>query len=81
VSGPWFAPKRYGLGSGLPLTWQGWALYGAMAAGCALVAALSDAHSRARTIGLLVCLLAPMPLIALKTRGGWRWRWRWGDAD
>ena len=22
----WFAPKRYGYGAGLPITWQGWAL-------------------------------------------------------
>ena len=22
----WFAPKRYGYGSGLPIAWQGWAL-------------------------------------------------------
>lgn len=79
MAGPWFAPKRYGLGSGLPLVWQGWALYGAMTAGCTLVALLFDAHSSARTIGLLACLLGPMPLIARKTRGGWRWRW--GDAD
>ena len=22
----WFAPKRYGYGSGLPISWQGWAV-------------------------------------------------------
>jgi hypothetical protein len=22
----WFAPKRYGYGAGLPITWQGWAV-------------------------------------------------------
>ena len=22
----WFAPKRYGYGAGLPISWQGWAL-------------------------------------------------------
>ena len=22
----WFAPKRYGYGSGLPISWQGWAI-------------------------------------------------------
>ena len=22
----WFAPKRYGLGAGLPIAWQGWAV-------------------------------------------------------
>ena len=22
----WFAPKKYGYGAGLPISWQGWAL-------------------------------------------------------
>ena len=22
----WFAPKRYGYGAGLPISWQGWAV-------------------------------------------------------
>ena len=22
----WFAPKRYGFGSGMPISWQGWAV-------------------------------------------------------
>ena len=22
----WFAPKRYGYGAGLPISWQGWAI-------------------------------------------------------
>ena len=22
---PWFAPKRFGYGAGLPIAWQGWA--------------------------------------------------------
>ena len=22
----WFAPKRYGYGSGMPIAWQGWVL-------------------------------------------------------
>ncbi len=25
-SKPWFAAKRYGYGSGLPIAWQGWAV-------------------------------------------------------
>jgi hypothetical protein len=24
--GDWFAPKKLGVGAGLPITWQGWAL-------------------------------------------------------
>lgn len=26
--GAWFAPKRYGYGTGLPIAWQGWTLLG-----------------------------------------------------
>src|SRR5579884_3283512 len=26
VSPEWFAPRRYGYGAGLPISWQGWAL-------------------------------------------------------
>ena len=26
----WFAPKRYGYGSGLPIAWQGWAVMAAL---------------------------------------------------
>ena len=32
----WFAPKRYGYGAGLPLTWQGWVL-------CLVYCAVRDA--------------------------------------
>ena len=33
--GDWFAPKRYGYGTGLPIAWQGWALLAAYGAGIA----------------------------------------------
>ena len=75
----WFAPKRYGYGSGPPICWQGWAvtiLFVAIVIGTsfmlkdkplALVAILVP-------ITFLFCLIA-----ARTTRGGWRWRW--GDKD
>ena len=39
----WFAPKRYGLGTGLPIRWQGWALligFGAAVLAAAIVVAV-----------------------------------------
>lgn len=76
---PWFAPKRYGFGAGLPIAWQGWlflALHIILIAG--LVRLFQD-----RTMLLLATVLPavflPMPLYAAKTLGGWRWRW--GDPD
>jgi hypothetical protein len=71
----WFAPKRYGYGSGLPISWQGWAVtltYGA------LVVALSVALE-GRPLQL-VSVVIPLTVVlmvicARTTRGGWRWRW------
>lgn len=71
----WFAPRRYGIGTGLPIAWQGWAVLAAYAAiiGLALLLfrnkiliALSIVGPA--TVGLLV-------IIVRTTRGGWRWRW------
>ena len=75
----WFAPKRYGYGSGLPISWQGWAitvLYLAISIGAAMIFAT-------RPI-VLVAILVPAPvalitIAARTTRGGWRWRW--GEDD
>jgi hypothetical protein len=75
----WFAPKRYGYGSGLPLSWQGWVL---MIGFIALVIGLAE-HFAQRP-SLLVGILAPLTIVfmvicAKTTRGGWRWRW--GEHD
>lgn len=75
----WFAHKRYGFGSGLPIAWQGWAassLYLAIV----LVATLFVERSpwpagsiifTATAIFLVIC--------ARTTRGGWHWRWGGGE--
>jgi len=75
----WFAPKRYGLGSGLPISWQGWAVtlaYVALIAG--LVFWLKD-----RPLQMVPAMVLPtialMVICARTTRGGWRWRW--GEDD
>jgi hypothetical protein len=76
----WFAPKRYGYGSGLPIAWQGWAvLLGYVAI---LVALALTLHRN----GPLQFVAAAIPLTvvfavvcARTTRGGWRWRW--GEED
>ena len=75
----WFAPKRYGYGPSLPISWQGWALtFGFVA----LVVPLSVRFAQ-RPIELFA-IMAPLILVfcvvcARTTRGGWRWRW--GDDD
>ena len=75
----WFAPKRYGYGASLPISWQGWALT------CAFVlVAVGLSYWFEHRPAILVAILAPLiigfiVIAARTTRGGWRWRW--GEDD
>jgi hypothetical protein len=75
----WFAPKRYGYGASLPITWQGWAvMIGFMA--IAIAAAVFFATRPLLLIAVLVPAVALLIVITARTtRGGWRWRW--GEKD
>jgi hypothetical protein len=75
----WFAPKRYGIGSSLPISWQGWAITGAFVV---LIgsATLLIRHSWLGYISVVVILVVSFALICARTtKGGWRWRW--GEHD
>ena len=75
----WFAPKRYGYGSGLPISWQGWVVtlgYAAVLIGASLLLSANPLQLFAVIIPLTVVL---MVICARTTRGGWRWRW--GEED
>ncbi|WP_037498433.1 hypothetical protein [Sphingomonas jaspsi] len=76
---PWFAPKRFGLGAGLPIAWQGWVLLAAHIALIAGVAALFEDRPGVLVPLVLVAALLPLPLYAAKTKGGWHWRWGSGE--
>lgn len=70
----WFAPKRHGDGTGLPIAWQGWALPGGY---LTLVLLLAGSLLRHPVIGivLLIVATAAFGIVAKRrTRGGWRWR-------
>ena len=72
--GPWFRAKRFGYGAGLPFKWQGWVLllsHMAVIIGAALL--LMDRPLISVPLILLLAL-APMPLYAARTEGGWKWR-------
>ena len=79
-NGPeWFAPKRYGYGSGLPISWQGWAITVAFMAGAVATAFFFSGRPIA-VFAILIPLTAMLLVITAKTtRGGWRWRW--GEKD
>lgn len=75
----WFAAKRYGIGSGLPIRWQGWAVLIGYFALLGL-SSLLISRSIAGYISVVVMLtVALMVICARTTKGGWRWRW--GDSD
>jgi hypothetical protein len=75
----WFAPKRFGYGSGLPIAWQGWAV----TVGFTAIIFVALLVFRTKPIALFAILVpafaALMIITARTTRGGWRWRW--GEDD
>jgi len=74
--GPWFRAKRYGIGAGLPIAWQGWAFLALHLAFIVGVAALNRAGPPHVLAGLvLLAALVPWPVYQARTEGGWHWRW------
>lgn len=80
TDGPeWFAPKKFGMGSGLPISWQGWLLtivFLAVAAGAVIL--LGD-RPWAVTAIVVPAALMFMLIASRTTRGFWRWRHPGGD--
>jgi hypothetical protein len=75
----WFAPKRYGIGAGLPISWQGWVALLVFLAITFTVTGIAR-HRPEVLFAVMVPVSAVFLLIVLRTtRGGWRWRW--GDED
>jgi hypothetical protein len=75
----WFAPKRYGFGTGRPISWQGWAVMLAFM-GIAFVSAYFFAARPMILFAILAPLVVTLLVITARTtRGGWRWRW--GEKD
>ena len=71
----WFAPKRFGYGAGLPISWQGWVLLAAFLTICFAVSAFFKDQILV-TLAIMVPLVATfIVIVARTTRGGWRWRW------
>jgi hypothetical protein len=75
----WFAPKRYGYGAGLPITWQGWALLIGLAAYVVLVGFAMGDRPETVVAAIALPLIGYLVIASRTTRGGWRWRW--GDEN
>lgn len=80
MSGPWFAPKRFGYGTGLPIRWQGWAtiaVYFAMLY-AAQFAVMTELTGTWRIVGIAAAVIVPTVIFGFvayaKTDGGWHWR-------
>jgi len=72
----WFAPKRFGYGTGNPIAWQGWAVLGAYVAGLAVAGFSLLPRHWVLYAAMIVLLTAVLTIIcAQHTKGGWRWRW------
>jgi hypothetical protein len=72
---PWFEPKRYGLGTGLPVAWQGWVLLAMHVALVTGIALMIGERPQAMAAAMVAAVVLPLPIYIAKTRGGWRWRW------
>ena len=71
----WFEQKRFGYGAGLPTAWQGWVVMAAMLAGpIALAPVMLPAHPGYFAPAAIAWTLLWVPLVASRTRGGWKWR-------
>ena len=75
----WFAPKRYGIGAGRPVSWQGWLLTIGVIVLVAVASLLIRYSWIAFASAILTLMLSFTIIAARTTRGGWRWRW--GEED
>jgi hypothetical protein len=75
----WFAPKRYGYGSGVPIAWQGWVVtlvYVAIVVGATQ---LLKNNGWAMGSAIVTATAIFLVIVIKNTRGGWRRRW--GDTE
>ena len=76
-AGPeWFAPKRFGIGPGVPIAWQGWALTVAFVAIVAGLSLLLHDRPAALIASVILPTIVFLVIAGRTTRGGWHWRWR-----
>jgi len=75
----WFAPKRYGIGAGLPIAWQGWAVFAAYVLLLYLATQWLEPPSLVFWSAVILLTGLFVWITFLTTRGGWRWRW--GEPD
>jgi len=71
----WFEQKRYGLGAGRPIAWQGWLVLGVYLVIVIAAAQLADRNPWITGSVVITATALLLVVAARTTRGGWRWRW------
>lgn len=71
----WFAHKRYGCGSGMPISWQGWFVMLAYIAVMIGAAFLADRSPIAAVSIMVPATILFIVLCFRTTSGGWGCRW------
>jgi hypothetical protein len=80
MSKAWFTPKRYGYGSGLPCSWEGWVVLAGYLVAIPLTHLLAyrflpPTTARVLSLAIIIVLTIGLVLIAkTRTESGWRWR-------
>ena len=69
----WFAKRRYGYGSGLPVRWQGWAVLALYT--LVLLIAIKFLAELSQLAVIVLATVALGWVCRDRTDGGWRWRW------
>lgn len=71
----WFAAKRVGFGSSLPIAWQGWLVYAAFLGVVTGTALLPPGHHALRIVVIAIAVLSLVVVTQRHTESGWKWRW------
>lgn len=71
---PWFRVKRYGLGAGLPCSWEGWAVTAGFVA-ILFGVGLAELSPGPRVAIILAAAIAFLVVARLKSDAPWKWRW------
>lgn len=76
----WFPAKHYGLGWGLPVTWQGWVVLLLYMLGLVASVRLLPPHEAPFAFGSCVAVLSAALIVVCWLKGE-KPKWRWGDDD
>ncbi|CAN5461571.1 hypothetical protein BH10PSE3_BH10PSE3_30470 [soil metagenome] len=71
---PWFRVKRYGLGAGLPCSWEGWVVLTAFVVIAIGSGLLLQEHPIAHIATILTATAVVGAIAWRKSDGPWKWR-------